>query len=202
MSSKITKIEYITFKERLNTYRVQHALAICTKKLSEFMIPYILENTELIKLSLMVIDSKVDIQNYFTEEEEYILDSKHYSEYSLSLFNKILKAAFSPNYSNENVRQILFGLDILVNWHEGLTNDCNTVWNNEETLNNFENLKTTLETIMENFLHNQFIEPTEYARMHLTLDLIIADAQGEVNIAPSLIWHPKVPNSEWIATLD
>ncbi|CAL4069298.1 unnamed protein product [Meganyctiphanes norvegica] len=189
-------VAFVTFRERLNTLRVQHAVIQCGQRLMVFVFTILFEGdtTDIKNYVLSNSGSKSQYSKSFAEPEQDKLETGDYKTWNMSLLYKLLqnscglqypidkKCVQFPNQCEETLENLLHQLK---EWKNEITTNFDLILTREEMETSLENLKDLSIKILVALSDKVHINQSESENMSQVIEYIIKDVKQSVNESKS-----------------
>ena len=171
----------MTFHQRLNSMKMNHALVTSTRVILVSVIKVLLVDPNQIEMSLKIMNTDLEFEDYFNEGEKNDIREMTYSQLNILLLHKISKWIYStmnPEYSGADSEK---HVDEVLDWHKELVTDITRIHSNEELYEGLNEIRVLTGTIMEILLFKKILSQLDYIFLHYRINSILADAANLVN---------------------
>ncbi|CAL4078824.1 unnamed protein product [Meganyctiphanes norvegica] len=185
-------IPFVTFRERLNTLRVQHAVVQCGQRIMVFVFTILFEGdtNDIKNVVLRNLGSNTQYNKYFTKTEQKKVEAGQYKMWDIALLYKLLQISCGLQYhidqngvqfSDHEEETLENLLHQLKEWKNDIATNFNLILTKEEMEKSLENLRVLSFKIPVLLTEKVQINQDDIRRINQVIEYIIKDVKQAVN---------------------
>ena len=172
---------YPTYRQRLNSYKLRHAIVASTISIQQCVLRKLLDNTDRIEESLKARKAQYTYEEFFDNDDRKEINEFTYQQFNIVLLHKITKWIYSSMEEKHSGSDTLKLVEKLIDWVEEITTDFTRILTAEDLNDGLGEVRVLTGNIIEILKLKGIVDENDYDRLHFRIQLIIEDVEEKIN---------------------